>query len=310
MSKFCVRFATSMVSRSGNTCVRLRLASIVDRSSVTSIASRRAIFRALVSTTLVRVAMLTITTALALASADSGAANAPSQQSALVEAARNGDLKSVETLIASGIGVNLREHCNDTPLIAAARRGDPRIVAVLLKAGARVDFRGTCPMPQESVLCLATERGNLETVRLLMEAGAPPNGLDPLGRTPLMCASSAEHLEIMRFLLRKGADVNAVGSAPNIFPPPINTALIHAAMNGRLQAVELLLEQGARVNDRGRADFTALAYAAEGRGGSGSSDSQVEQSKFPDAVRDLGWRGCRGQASPERHFNSHPEGVF
>lgn len=201
--------------------------------------------------------------ALALAAGSSGALGAPPQQPALVQAAGKGDLGTVNLIISRGADVNQRDNCNDTPLTAAARGGFPDVVQALLKAGARIDYRGICPEPQRSVLCVAAEQGNLETVRLLMERGAPPNGRDERGRTPLMCAASAGNLEAMTFLLRNGADIHAVESTPTSFPPPIDTALMHAARNGRWQAVELLLNEGARVNDKGLADFTALAYAIE-----------------------------------------------
>ena len=196
-----------------------------------------------------------------LMAGSSDALGAPPQKSDLVQAVERGDLSAVQALIATGSSVNQRNHCDDAPLTAAVRAGHPDIVQALLKAGARIDYRGSCPVPQESVLCIAAEQGRLESVRLLTEAGAPPNGHDPMGRTPLMCAAGAGNLDAMAFLLRNGADIHATESALNIFPPPIDTALMHAASKGRWQAVELLLEAGARVNDKGQGDFTALAYA-------------------------------------------------
>lgn len=219
----------------------------------------------------------------------------------ITQAAGKGDLEAVKALIAEGIDANQRIHCNDTPLMAAAKGKHSQIVEALLQAGARVDFRGSCPLPQESVLCMAAEGGSLEAVRLLVQRGAPPNAFDAHGRTPLMCATDVGNLEVMKFLLENGADIHLMESSPNIFPPLINTALMHATEKGLLQATQLLLEHGARVNEKGRADFTALAYAAEGRG----FDTRVRtQQDYPGTVRILLKHGAepnirvKGQSTP------------
>ena len=60
----------------------------------------------------------------------------PSQDVQLLVAARHGDLKEVQKLIAKGADVNMADDNGVTPLIFAAMAGKTDVVRELLKAGA------------------------------------------------------------------------------------------------------------------------------------------------------------------------------
>ena len=75
----------------------------------------------------------------------------------------------------------------DIPLIDAARDGDLAAVRALLAQGAGVDATegdGT------SALHWASYRDDIETVALLLDAGADVNAANDLGATPLYVESS------------------------------------------------------------------------------------------------------------------------
>lgn len=98
--------------------------------------------------------------------------------------------------VAAGDAVARREE-----LITAVRTGQAERVRVLLAAGAEPDLLDEARRP---LLLLATE---LDTVRLLIENGAPLDGADSRGRTALMTAAVRGRTELVRLLIESGADV-------------------------------------------------------------------------------------------------------
>ena len=75
----------------------------------------------------------------------------------------------------------------------------------------------------------------------------------------MLLAAQEGHLEIVKALLAKGADVNAKSSVKG--QPPLE----HAAFGGHTDVVRLLLEEGVNVNAKNNAGTTALMLAAAGR---------------------------------------------
>jgi len=103
----------------------------------------------------------------------------------------------------------------------------------------------------------AARQGNLEKVRTLVDKDpALVAARDKGGETPLHWAAFSGNVDLVRFLLEKGAEVDA----KNIRGL---TPLAFTALQGRIQAAGLLIERGADVNVRNPLNMTPLIIAAE-----------------------------------------------
>ena len=122
-------------------------------------------------------------------------------------------------------------------------------------------------MTKNKELLLAAEKGDLSEVKRLIESGAnvntktfkirPPGvkGRSTYGRTALLIASREKHKDIVEYLIKNGADVNAKSDRGD-------TALMFASLVGEKEIVELLINNGADVNAKSNKGFTALMRAS------------------------------------------------
>lgn len=175
----------------------------------------------------------------------------------LNNAAMNGDLPRVKTLLAKGADINAKDHDGMTALMLASITGHVDVVQVLLAKGADVETKEN---DGATALILASENGFTEVVKALLAKGAdvnarlttkmvatggPPIGnLVPMrvtkdGRTALMLASGSGYLEVVKALLAKGANVNAKAYDGT-------TALDAATAGGHADVRALLLKAGAK----------------------------------------------------------------
>lgn len=121
----------------------------------------------------------------------------------------------------------------NSTLTDAAENGDNAMVKLLVTHGADVNLAVRFGSP----LCFAAESGNLDVVKTLVAAGADVN-YNGYGGTPL---DHAAKITILKFLLRKGANVNAHGKYGA-------TILFGAAYHNNIETVKLLLDNGAEIN--------------------------------------------------------------
>ncbi|KAK4228724.1 putative ankyrin repeat protein L63 [Podospora fimiseda] len=111
--------------------------------------------------------------------------------------------------------------------------------------------------PRGSRLYYACFVGLIAPVRYLIEKGADVNAQGGYYGNALQAASSRGHQEIVKLLLDKGADVNAQGGA-------YDNALYAASWGGHQEIVKLLLDKGADVNAQGGKYGNALQAASSG----------------------------------------------
>jgi len=100
----------------------------------------------------------------------------------------------------------------------AAIDGNLHRMQLLHLAGANVNARGNCCLP----LYLAAGEGRLEVVRYLLDQGADVNAREQFGDTALTEAVFYGQLAAVKELLLRGADVNAIGDGGTALDIAIN----------------------------------------------------------------------------------------
>jgi ankyrin repeat protein len=166
----------------------------------------------------------------------------------LLKATNQGDAKAVAALIDRGLDPDSADPDGNTLLMIASRLGHQDLVTALIARKASVTKRSP---HGDTALLFASLKGHLGVVRLLVEHGAQ---ISQDGWAPIHYAAFEGRTEVLKYLLGKGADKNALG--PNGF-----TALMLAARGGYVDAARVLLYEDADVGVRGPAGETALGIA-------------------------------------------------
>ncbi len=156
----------------------------------------------------------------------------------------------VETLIAAGANLDLRDDRGHTVLTAVAAAENYPLLNLLIQSG--VNTTGLMSVQ----LIQAATAGNVERVRALLSERVNLN----LERgAAIGSAAAAGHTEIVELLIRAGANVNLSNRAG--FTP-----LASAAYAGHGEIVRLLIEAGADIQAPASDDrsYSALEYAQMG----------------------------------------------
>ena len=206
--------------------------------------------------------------ALLLAAGADASGTVDTGETVLMSCARTGSVAAVSALLAAGADVNAREPTeNQTALMWAVAQRHAAVVNVLLDNGADVHARSRARRNVISrrlqselkygelgrsygtdaeetriggftPLLFAARQGDVESARLLLEAGAAVNDTAPDGASALVVATHSGHGALAQFLLAEGANPNTSGAG--------YTALHAAVLTGDLEVVAALLAHGAR----------------------------------------------------------------
>jgi uncharacterized protein len=169
------------------------------------------------------------------AGVEPNAAN-PYGETALMTASRTGALDTIKLLLDRGATVDATENVRkQTALMWAVAEHHPEAVKLLLEHKANINARSgvftpppvppqrvgqaagagitrqkspSVPQGRMSPLLYATRAGNLDLVKLLIASGADVNQPDANNTSPLLLALIDGHLDVAAFLLTKGADPN------------------------------------------------------------------------------------------------------
>ncbi|XP_055375496.1 protein fem-1 homolog CG6966 [Condylostylus longicornis] len=149
-----------------------------------------------------------------------------------------------------------------TPLVIACRYGHYDIVEYLItKCGCNVERVGSVTFDGETIedappLWCASAAGHLNIVKLLVKHGANVNSTTKTNSTPLRAACFDGHFEIVKYLIKKGADFEIANRHGH-------TCLMIACYKGNYKIAQYLLSLKADVNRRSVKGNTALHDCAE-----------------------------------------------
>jgi ankyrin repeat protein len=188
--------------------------------------------------------------ALLLVPALAGPAHAADTR--VVDAAKAGHHAVLRDLVQRKADVNVAAPDGTTALHWAVQRDDVESVELLIRAGAdvrAVNRYGVAP------LILACINGSTPLVEKLLEAGADPNTALPEGETALMTASRTGAEGPVSLLLERGAKVNASEQWRG------QTALMWAVAQKHPAVARRLIEAGADVQVRSKGGLSPLLFA-------------------------------------------------
>ena len=192
--------------------------------------------------------------------------NAPvtrtTSETPLMTAARVGAVEAVKALLARGANANAAERMHgQTALMWAAAHRHAKVVDALIKGGANVHARSRVDrmilllagMPENAQgiswdgggftpLLFAAREGDIESAKLLLDAGADVNEMTPDKTSALVIAAHSDHRPLVEYLLDRGADPSADSSG--------YTAMHAAVLRGDLPLVKTLLTRGVNPNAR------------------------------------------------------------
>ncbi|KAJ0002752.1 hypothetical protein NQD34_007901 [Periophthalmus magnuspinnatus] len=172
-------------------------------------------------------------------------------RSPLHDAAAQGRLLALKTLIVQGHNVNVLTIDHVTPLHEACLGDHVACARALIDAGANVN---ASTMDGVTPLFNACSVGSVTCAELLLENGARPQTL-VYQPSPIHEATSRGHYGCVEALVTWGADVD-------MDIPHLGTALYTACMCQELECARKLLREGANVQ-KGRCQDSPLHAAAE-----------------------------------------------
>ena len=146
--------------------------------------------------------------------------------SALMFAARSGDLGSTQLLVEAGSDVNQVSAFGTSPAIMAVHGGNPHVLDYLIESGANIESDES----GHTALHAAVLRGNIDAVKVLIKHRANLEAIlekptpvrrqstdynfhdSLLGATPLWLAARFAEPQIMKALIEAGANTNVVNN--------------------------------------------------------------------------------------------------
>ena len=194
----------------------------------------------------------------------------------------NGKLDIVKLLVGCGADPNIHDNKNKTPLDLASDKHKLEVANLLsqwtaslggatLPTASSVNSpirhpniaklprsRRKCVKPtkaRQPLIHTASENGQVDAVRSLLDNGSDIDELDSNGQTALTVASKYGKPQVAKLLIERGADVNSRSASGW-------TPMHHASKRGHLVIAQLLLDRNVDLNARQRDQRTALDLAS------------------------------------------------
>jgi ankyrin repeat protein len=242
----------------------------------------------------------------------------------------------VKVLLTNGATVDTIENWRgQTPLMWAAAEGNADAMRLLIEAGADVNARSSIiawerqrteeprdkwlPPGGLTPLLFAARDGRVASTKVLLDAGADPNIVDPDRHTPLILALMNGHVDVAAALIRGGADVNmedkvgqtALYAAVDLHTVPASNRPAPRETDDTLSSLDvirMLLDTGAKVDAPLRAQLpyrTKLDRGGDGALGVGTTPL-VRSAKSADVavIKLLLERGANSKAATRNGLNA------
>ena len=169
----------------------------------------------------------------------------------LMDASENGHVQIVRKLLDKKADINKKPGISDrTALFYACTFGKEDVVDVLLNADADPNVCGG----DNSPLIIASKKGHVQIVRKLLDKKADINLTGIMGRTALFYACTFDRQDVVTVLLDAKAD-------PNICDFEGQSPLMEASRNGYIKIIQKLLVNNADIFKKNNDGKTALSLA-------------------------------------------------
>lgn len=138
----------------------------------------------------------------------------------------------------------------NTSFLRAIHTKDFTLMTKLLKEGANIN----APLREHlTPIAEAAALGDIEIIEFLLSKGAKPEGIQSEPNTPIYMAIGGNHVSVVKKFLDLGVDANYAW--PN---RDGGTLLIAAVQFGHIETVKLIVQRGADVNYCGNGDYSPL----------------------------------------------------
>lgn len=166
-------------------------------------------------------------------------------------AAKNGHADILIQLMKAGADVNCQSHWTRTPIELAAREGHKACFELLYNNPKTIPG---ITYPSQKGFYMACQLGHKEIAEKCLEAKSDININEKIdGNTALEIASQEGHLEVVRWLIKNGANPKNENTSP----------LILAAEGGHFDVVKLLIDSGVEVSLKTGHETTAIYCAVK-----------------------------------------------
>ena len=172
------------------------------------------------------------------------------QGKALYIALKSKHTEIAKLLIEQDADLEYSSYWDGTPLMLASARGYMDIVKLLIEKGANVNAK----KQEDTPLVMASARGHIDIAKFLIEKGAEVNSA-VYPQNPMLHMGTVEYM-IRRIVLNEADKNETVREC---------SALVSACGRGDFDLVKLLLEQGANANSRGMYDTAIFRVDKEHR---------------------------------------------
>lgn len=167
----------------------------------------------------------------------------------------NGNIRGIASAIRSDAAKKrFKENTENlgTSLLNEVKKENIDGVKALIKSGVNIKYsEGKNGV---SALHLASSQGNLELVKIILDAGADINQKDNLGITALHSSIRKKHEDVYKFLRSNGAELSITSKGL--------TPLMFASAVGSNDLVGILLNEGEGINTSQPDGWTSIMHAA------------------------------------------------